>query len=159
MVLKYAKFFVVIAFLVWLDFISKRWFANNMQLGESIPVIEGFFHFTLVHNQGAAFGIGADWSRWIFHLSSCVALGVLLYLFFKIEHEDKWSRVAFLLILAGAFGNVADRVRLGYVIDFLDVFVGTYHWPAFNLADSYISIGACILGIHMLRGSYGNPQK
>ncbi|MCI5072609.1 signal peptidase II [bacterium] len=144
------KYILVFVLVLILDAISKAYFAKNMQLGESWPVIKGFFHFTLVHNPAAAFSIGHNWPRWVFHLSSFLALGVLFYMFYSMERKSAWVKWAATLIFAGAMGNIIDRIRLGYVIDFLDVFIGKHHWPAFNVADSAITIGAILFAIDTL---------
>jgi signal peptidase II len=126
-----------------------------MRLHESIPVIQGFFNITYVRNPGAAFGFLADASplfRSIFFVAVTVlAIILVVHYIWKSRAEEPFLTFALALILAGAVGNLIDRVRLGEVIDFLDVYIGSYHWPAFNVADSAISVGAVILFIELTR--------
>lgn len=114
-------------------------------------VIPKFFQLTLVHNTGAAFGIGHRWSLPFFIIVSLIALGVIAYLFHKLGPSERLSMWALTFIAAGAVGNLVDRLRFGYVVDFFDVYVGRHHWPAFNVADSVITVGAILFGIDLLR--------
>jgi signal peptidase II len=132
-----------------LDLSSKHFMSTWLKWGQSKSVISGFFQFTLVHNRGAAFGVGSGWSTPYFLGGSAVALLVVLYMFWKLEDREKLSAIGLAMILAGAVGNIIDRVRLGYVIDFLDVYYKTHHWPVFNIADSLITVGAVFLAIEM----------
>ena len=136
---------------VALDLGTKKFFSDWLRLGQSVDIIPGFFSFTLVHNRGAAFGIGTGWSTPIFLLFSLLALVVVVTLFFQLKPHEKLSAFGLSMILGGAFGNIFDRIRLGYVVDFLHVYVKDYHWPVFNAADSLITVGAVLLGIEMLR--------
>jgi signal peptidase II len=126
-----------------------------MRLHESIPVIQGLFSITHVRNPGAAFGFLADASplfRAIFFVAVTVlAIFLVLHYIWKSRDEEPRLTFALSLILSGAVGNLIDRVRLGEVIDFLDVYIGSYHWPAFNVADSAISVGAVILFVELTR--------
>ncbi len=140
-------FGLVLAGLVALDLWTKHLISKGFALGEWKSIIPGFFRLTYSQNTGAAFSIGASWSVWFFLSVSVVAIGVVLYLFFSLRPEEKLSRWGLTFILAGAIGNLVDRVRLGYVVDFLDVYVGRHHWPAFNVADSVILIGAVLYAI------------
>jgi signal peptidase II len=136
--------------LLVLDQWTKIFMADWLALGQSVPVIDGFFNFTLVHNRGAAFGMGSTWSTPFFLTTSFLAMGVVIYLFSKLKPEEKLSRWAMVMILSGAVGNIIDRVRLGYVIDFLDVYVQNHHWPVFNVADSAITVGAILFALDSL---------
>lgn len=147
--LKNPKLILVFIISVVLDMGSKYFMAGWLPLGQSKPVIPGFFQFTLVHNRGAAFGVGSNWSTPFFLIFSVVALGVVCSLFFQLKPHEKLSAYALAMILGGAFGNIVDRIRLGYVVDFLDVYVQTHHWPVFNIADSFITVGAVLLGIEI----------
>jgi len=138
------KLLPLFAMILLMDILSKNYFSDNYQLGESHPIIDGFFNFTLVHNRGAAFGMGSQWSKPFFLMTTFIALGVVLYLLYKNKREEFLARVGLVMIVAGALGNVIDRIRLGYVVDFLDVYVQSYHWPVFNVADSAISVGALL---------------
>lgn len=137
-----------------IDLGTKLWVSSVFRLGESKPVIEGFFHFTLVHNRGVAFGVGNHpnnaFSKFFFIFVSLVALVYLFYLYYKLDDREKFSIWGVGLIMAGALGNLIDRIRQGYVIDFLDVFIGRHHWPAFNVADAAITIGAILFGIDLV---------
>lgn len=141
-----------------LDQITKIAATANLQMYQPIEVIP-FFNLTLAHNTGAAFSFLADaggWQRWFF---TVLATGVSIFLFFwikKLKPEEKTMAITLSLILGGAIGNLIDRVRFGYVVDFLDVYVGDAHWPAFNIADSAISIGAVLL---IIMSFIGEKQK
>lgn len=114
------------------------------------------FNLTLMHNTGAAFSFMNDaggWQRWLFTL---IALGVSIFLGLWLKRltvQEKLQAVALALILGGAIGNVIDRMRLGYVIDFIDVYYATWHFPAFNIADSAITIGAVLIIYDSLFGA------
>lgn len=138
---------------VVLDQWSKLWVDGAMNLYESIPVMP-FFHLTYVRNLGAAFSFLGDaggWQRWFFvSLSSIASIGIVIWISRLSRHENLLGG-ALALILGGAVGNLIDRVSYGYVIDFLDVFYQSHHWPTFNIADSAITVGAVI----MLLDSFG----
>lgn len=134
--------FIIVALILSLDQISKYLIVKKIFLHQSIPVIKGIFHLTLVHNRGAAFGILKN-QIYLFVLVS--VFSILLILSALKGYENKKPSVYSLslaCILAGAFGNLIDRLMFGYVIDFLDVRV----WPVFNIADSAITVGASLLG-------------
>jgi len=141
--------FVILA----LDQATKLYVDANFRLHESIPVIRGFFNLTYVRNKGAAFGILADNAVRIpfFITVSIVAMLGILWYINRIRNDQKLAVFSLSLVFAGAFGNLIDRVRLGEVIDFLDVFWQRYHWPAFNVADSAITVGVTLLLIDMWR--------
>lgn len=130
-----------------LDQGSKWLVLTSMDLYERI-VVTPFFNLFYVQNHGAAFSFLSDaggWQRWFFTvLALSVSVAILVWMA-KAKSDEKWVVVALAFILGGAIGNAYDRVAYGYVVDFLDVYVGTYHWPAFNIADSSIFIGAVIL--------------
>ncbi|MCI5896496.1 MAG: signal peptidase II [Candidatus Aphodousia sp.] len=136
-----------IAFAVFvIDIITKTYFESTYNLGESRPVTS-FFNLVLAHNYGAAFSFLADssgWQRYFFAAIAVVAVVVCLKL--MISHtREKLFCLALALILGGAIGNLFDRIIYGYVIDFLDFYYGYWHWPAFNIADSAIVLGAGLL--------------
>jgi signal peptidase II len=134
---------------VVLDQITKLLVLRSLDLGEQVPVIEGFFNLVLIYNRGAAFGLFANLSpefAWIFFMiTTSLVLGVVAYLWWRLPEDQTLAAVGFSLIFAGAVGNLIDRVRLGEVVDFLDFHVGRYHWPAFNVADSLVCLGAGFL--------------
>ncbi len=130
---------------------------NSMGYGwENRIEILPFFNLLYVHNYGAAFSFLSDqagWQRWFF---TAIAFGVTALLSFwmrRLPASEKWNNVAYALIIGGAVGNVFDRVVHGFVVDYLDFYWGTYHWPAFNLADSAICIGAAMIILDGFRGS------
>ncbi|WP_284298122.1 signal peptidase II [Thalassotalea loyana] len=129
------------------DQATKHYVANNMDLYQSIEVLS-FFNITYVHNLGAAFSFLADqsgWQRWFFAAIATIASVIFTYWLYKTPVNNKKLCIAFALLLSGALGNLIDRVMLGYVIDFLDFTIINYRWPAFNVADSVIFIGAGLM--------------
>ncbi|MFO7733285.1 MAG: signal peptidase II [Candidatus Aminicenantes bacterium] len=146
--------FLVLA-LVALDQATKLLVSRAVDLYESVTVIPGFFNITRIHNKGAIFGAFArSDSRlvfWALTLASLSALVLVVFYFFKAPPSDKLLKVSLSLILAGALGNLADRVLRGHVIDFLDFHIGNAHWPFFNAADSCITIGALLMLVIFFR--------
>lgn len=136
------------------DQLSKWWAVSELALGESRVLIPHFFNLTLVHNYGAAFGMLAQaggWQRFLFGGIAVLAAVIITAILRRLRPGAGWVAVALGLILGGAIGNLIDRIYLGYVIDFADVYWRTHHWPAFNLADSAITIGAVMLVIDTFR--------
>lgn len=152
---KYILFLFPVGVILLLDQITKSFVMLNMTLGDSITVIDGFFNITYIRNPGAAFGFLADSSpafRSIFFIGIAImAIIMILYLVKKISDEKLLLSFCLSLILSGAVGNLIDRVRFGEVIDFLDFYLFSYHWPAFNIADSAITVGAIILVLEMVK--------
>lgn len=142
---------VSILFIIIIDQLTKYAVVGvyDFRLGESIPVIDGFFNFTYVQNPGAAFGFLAKAPDSIriplFLIVPVIAVAWLIWLIWKSYQVNILLTSAYALILAGAVGNLIDRFRLGYVIDFLDFYWGRSHFPAFNVADSSITIAASLL--------------
>jgi len=143
--------FIVIA-IIGLDQWTKKIIITNFSLYDSVNIIDGFFNITYVLNPGAAFGFLAQMNerfRVIFFVViTILAIALVLYLLYK-EKNHILRRYAYALILAGAIGNLIDRVTIGKVVDFLDFYVGRYHWPAFNVADISISCGVGLLILDM----------
>lgn len=144
------KYFFFIAIIVLLlDRIAKWAIASNISLHDSVVVIPGFFRLTHVQNTGAAFGLFADssaqWKVGALVSFSVLALVVVSALLWKHSHSLSTTTIGLSLILGGAMGNLWDRMVSGHVVDFLDFYVGSYHWPAFNVADSAIVVGAILL--------------
>jgi len=137
-----------------LDQITKHWIASRFPVYETQPLISGFFNLVHVRNRGMAFGImnrpGADWGFILLLCATLGAVALLLFWFYRLKTEDKGTAIPLSLILGGAIGNLLDRMRLGEVIDFLDFHVGPYHWPAFNVADSAITVGTLWLAVSLL---------
>ncbi|MBP8695943.1 MAG: signal peptidase II [Syntrophobacterales bacterium] len=152
----YLLFVITVLVIAVLDQVTKIYIDTHMTLHESIPVVQGFFNITYVRNPGAAFGFLADASptvRALFLIGvSILASGLIVYYIVKMKTEDILLTYGMSLILGGAVGNLIDRIRLGEVIDFLDVYISTYHWPAFNVADSAVTVGAVILFYKLIRG-------
>ena len=138
--------------IVFVDQVTKYWIIQSMRLHESIPVIPNLFSLTYIRNPGAAFGLLAGSSnafRMVFFgITSLFALALLGTILFRLPEKDWVGQLSIAGILGGAIGNLIDRLRFGEVIDFLDVYVESYHWPAFNVADSAITVGVACLIIH-----------
>ncbi len=149
---KYLKLAVIGGLVIILDQITKAIILYSMPLYHSISVIPEFFSITHIHNPGGAFGFMADQSpvlrSMIFLFFSSLAVCLIFYFYKKTPKEYSLLAAGFALILGGAIGNLIDRIRFGKVVDFLDFYVGSFHWPAFNVADSAISIGMVIFAYH-----------
>lgn len=135
--------------LILLDQITKWLAENSLQLYESLAVLPAF-NLTLVHNPGAAFSFlsqAGGWQRWAFSALAIIVIVVLFNWLQQAKTHQKLMKASLILIISGAAGNLIDRLWYGHVIDFLDFYYNEWHWPAFNLADSYISIGAVLFFI------------
>lgn len=140
-------------FVITLDWMIKWVAATYLSLGKSVTVLS-FFNLTLSHNRGAAFSFLNQQNGWQFWLFSGIAAVVSVIVFaslYRLPCHKKWLCVSLALILGGALGNLGDRLLHGYVIDFLDFYVNDWHWPAFNIADSAICAGACMLIVDIFR--------
>jgi lipoprotein signal peptidase len=135
------KILFVSAIMVFADQISKTVVRNTMSLYESIPVIPEFFHLTYVSNDGMAFGINFPLGIYVFSAISILFTGFLFWYLWSIKDDGILIRTGVALILAGAIGNLIDRILLGEVVDFLDFMIGDFHWYVFNLADSCVTVG------------------
>jgi len=139
--------------IIVLDQLSKYWVSASLEYGQPV-VFTSFFNFTLLHNPGAAFSFlssAGGWQRWLFTAIAAVVSLVLVVWLARVAHR-RWEALALALILGGALGNLYDRVLLGYVVDFIVVHYKGCYWPAFNLADSAITLGAGVLILDMLMG-------
>ena len=147
------KFILKIALVcIFLDQITKLFIVSTIPLHDGFPVISGLFNIVHVQNYGAAFGFLNDpqtnWQFWFFVVITICVIGFILNLV-KHSNYDKLLFLGFGLILGGAIGNFLDRVRFRYVIDFLDFYINTWHWPVFNVADVCICIGtACVAWVY-----------
>ena len=142
---------------VVLDQLTKWMAVGAFQLGERMEILP-IFNLTMAHNYGAAFSFLADsggWQRWFFTTIAVVVSTVLVVWLKRLPKTDWWIAVALALILGGAIGNLYDRITLGYVVDFLDFHWQNRHFPAFNVADSGITVGAAMMILDMIR----NPGK
>jgi signal peptidase II len=146
------KWLVVALLLVGLEQATKLAVANLFELGYQ-QAITSWFNLVRVHNSGAAFSFLANaggWQSWFFIGLGVVAVGYLGFLL--VRHASQcWFAFAATLIIAGAIGNTIDRASWGYVIDFIDLHAAGWHWPAFNLADSYITVGAVLFVLDEIR--------
>lgn len=138
-----------------LDQWTKSMVIQRLPLYQRVEVIQGFFNLTHVRNTGGAFGIfggekGGVGSL-LFVVVSLLAIGAIIFLFIKIREGEKALALSFSLVLSGAIGNLIDRLRYGEVVDFLDFHLSTYHWPAFNVADSAICIGIGLMALELFR--------
>jgi signal peptidase II len=153
-------FFLIAAIVLLLDRLTKWAVASNIPLHDSITVIPGLFHLTHVQNTGAAFGLfaesSAQWKVGALVSFSVIALVIVAALLWKNGHALSTTTIGLSLILGGATGNLWDRMMTGHVVDFLDFYVGSYHWPAFNVADSAIVIGAILLVSEIVFAKSGN---
>ncbi len=145
------------AIVIVLDQITKLIITELYVLGDSTPVFS-FFNIVRAHNTGAAFSFLAaesGWQRWFFALIAVAVSVMLVQWLRKLPANDRFMAVALTLVLGGAIGNLIDRMVLGYVVDFLDFYWNGQHFPAFNIADSAITVGAIMLAVDVLR----NPGK
>ena len=144
---------VVALVVIILDQLTKLWAVAALSYATPVAVLPGF-NFTLLYNPGAAFRFLGDadgWQRWFF---LALALGVSTWLALwlrKLDEHERWMGLSLSLLIGGALGNAIDRVYLGHVVDFIDLYCCGYHWPAFNIADSAISVGAVLLFVLMWR--------
>ena len=142
-------YFLLIVLIIITDQASKIWVSRTFPLFSHRVVIPGFFNLTHIHNRGAIFGFLSRSSGLLVHYilmgASVVAFFLVLYYFFKTSAQERFLQISLSLILAGALGNLMDRILRGYVIDFLDFYIKKWHWPSFNVADASVSVGAVIL--------------
>lgn len=135
------------------DQLTKYIASTTLDMSQSISVMP-MFNWTLRHNTGAAFSFLADaggWQRWFFAVIAVTVSTVIILWIKRLEQHEKWQAAALALILGGAIGNVIDRIWLGYVVDFIHVYYQQWHFPAFNIADSAISIGVVMIIIDSIR--------
>jgi len=156
------KLFILFAILllgVALDQITKEMVLRSLPLKSHLTVINGFFNLVHIHNRGAVFGLLSSWSldfvRIFFIITTGIVLAVVGYLWWRLPENQGLAALGYSLIMAGAVGNLVDRVRFGEVVDFLDFHWKSYHWPAFNVADSLLCLGAGVLVWVILREEKG----
>lgn len=143
------------------DQLTKLYIDRTVQLYQAIPVIDGLFNITHARNKGAAFSFlsQASWRLPFFIGVSGIAAIVIIIAFRKLREDQTLAQVSLALIFSGAVGNLIDRIRLGEVIDFLDVYWRNHHWPAFNVADSMICVGVALLFLDMVREDRRNKTS
>jgi len=146
------RWFIISIVIVAVDLYTKALVVKDIKFGEVIRVFPGF-NLTHLYNYGAAFSFldnkDSTWQLMFFSVISLIVSLSLIYLILKQEKKDKLTSIAFALVLGGAIGNLYERFFQGFVVDFLDVYVGSYHWPSFNVADSAVSVGLAIYLIHI----------
>jgi signal peptidase II len=158
------KFKIVFGWLVFIiiaDQVTKFIVDQSMPLHHSIPVIDNLFSLTYIRNTGAAFGIlsgsAASFRLPFLVLFSILAIGFVVMMLRRLPDRETGLITALAFILGGAIGNLIDRVAYGEVIDFLDVYWSTFHWPAFNLADSFITVGVLITVYYLIKAKGEDP--
>ncbi|ORU91514.1 MAG: signal peptidase II [Cycloclasticus sp. symbiont of Bathymodiolus heckerae] len=146
--------------IIALDQASKLWVVANFELYESIQLLSGV-NLTYVHNTGAAFSFlssAGGWQRWFFVAIALVATIVLVVWLSRLKTSERWMAITLSLILGGAIGNLYDRIAYSYVIDFIDVYYESHHWPVFNVADSAICVGVVMMLIDTFRGEQSTAE-
>jgi len=147
------KWTIISVVVIILDQITKAMATAKLIMFNPVAIMPNF-NFTLMHNEGAAFSFLSDaggWQRWFFSiLASVVSVAIFIWIK-KLTPQEKGMAISLSLILGGAIGNLIDRVRFGYVVDFIDVYYGSSHFPAFNIADSAISVGAVLMIIYSFK--------
>lgn len=156
-----ARWYLLAALVVLLDQVSKQYISATFRYGESVEIFP-FLNLTLVYNLGAAFSFLSDaggWQRWVFALIA-IAVSVFIAVWLaRLSAGQRLLATSLSLVLGGALGNLWDRMVLGHVIDFIDVYYQSYHWPAFNLADSAITLGALLLILESLLSGSGGKKE
>ena len=155
---------LLMAAVVGLDQLTKAILVRSIELhGPHVPIFDGLLSLSHVQNRGAAFGLLSDWdlpyqSSLLSLLSICALLAIAVY-FLRLPAAARLPRLALALVLGGAIGNLLDRVRLGYVVDFIHVYWRQHQWPDFNVADSAITVGVTLLVLDILRSpSHEDPR-
>jgi len=135
---------------------ATKWAAVHwLDYAHPVPVLPAF-NLTLLHNTGAAFSFLSDaggWQRWLFAAVALVVSALLVVWLARLRADERWTAASLALVLGGAVGNLIDRLAYGHVIDFIDLYWGQYHWPAFNVADSAITVGVLVLLLTSLKSS------
>jgi signal peptidase II len=151
------KYWVLLIVCFWILFVdqwTKHAVQHRLVLYQKVEVIHGFFNLVHVRNTGGAFGIfGGEkggLGSLLFVVVSLIAIGSILFLFVRLREDEKRLSLSLSLVLSGAIGNLIDRLRLGEVVDFLDFYLFSYHWPAFNIADSAICLGIGLMALELL---------
>jgi len=141
-------------FILAADQISKQLAESAIQLYERVPLLP-YLNLTLTYNRGAAFSFLSDqggWQRWFFSVLAMVVTVVLVVWLRQLDRANRWTAISLSLIIGGAVGNLIDRLLFGHVIDFIDLYYGQWHWPAFNVADSAITVGVVLMLLDVFRG-------
>ena len=151
------KYWVLLIVCFWILFVdqwTKYAVQQKLALYQKVEVINGFFNLIHVRNTGGAFGIfGGEkggLGSWLFVVVTLIAIGCILFLFIRLRERETTLFLSLSLVLSGAIGNFIDRLRYGEVVDFLDFYLNSYHWPAFNIADSAICLGIGLMALELL---------
>lgn len=148
-----AAYLFAAAALYMADQASKAWAVKRLRGGEVLKAVDGLLHFGYAENPGIAFGgfqEGGEFGRWMLAALAALAVVGLLAYFFRTRRTEDRLLGALALLLAGVAGNLTDRVRLGYVVDFIELHLGSYQWPTFNVADAAICTGAALLALDLI---------
>nr|WP_024967012.1 signal peptidase II [Pantoea sp. IMH] len=151
----------LVAVVIGIDFASKMWVMNTLMLHESMPVMP-FINFFHAHNYGAAFSFLADkggWQRWFFAGIAIAIVVALLVMMYRTPASHKLNNIAYALIIGGAAGNLFDRAYHGFVVDFIDFYVGDWHFATFNIADCGICVGAALIVLEGFLSPAGKQAK
>ncbi|MFT7300109.1 MAG: signal peptidase II [Porticoccus sp.] len=151
----FGRWYLLAALIIFIDQLTKHWVSSAFSYGETLQIFP-FLNLTLVHNMGAAFSFLSEaggWQRWFFAVVSVVVTVVIVVWLSRLSDRQVLLALALSLVLGGAIGNLWDRVLLGYVVDFVDLYYRHYHWPAFNVADAAITLGALLLILESLLAS------
>ncbi|MET0013070.1 MAG: signal peptidase II [Sedimenticola sp.] len=149
------------AVVIGLDQVSKQLVESSLMLYEVVPVMP-FFNLTLAYNEGAAFSFLSDqggWQRWFFSGLALLVSIILVIWISRLQQRERLIAISLSLIVGGAIGNLIDRVLHGHVIDFLDLYYGQWHWPAFNVADSAIFVGVVLMLLDAFRGEQEESRQ
>lgn len=156
-------FFLTALIIIVADQVSKWAVLQSFRVGESVPVVPGYFDLTFVLNRGAAFSLFATLPERIrnpfFIGVSITAAALIIFYRLRYLHGHRLASFSLALILGGAIGNLIDRMRYGVVIDFFDAHIGAYHWPVFNVADSAITVGVTLMCVDMLLEWRGSKEQ
>lgn len=142
-------YYLIAIFVIALDQITKYIVVRHMDQGQSIELISGFLYLTSHRNAGAAFGI-LQGQMWLFYIATVVVVGVIVYMIITQAKESRFFGISLGLVLGGAIGNFIDRLLEGEVVDFIDVFIFTYNFPIFNVADMALVIGVGLMMIYFI---------
>ena len=148
-------------FILAADQISKQLAESAIQLYERVALLP-YLNLTLTYNRGAAFSFLSDqggWQRWFFSVLAMVVTVVLVVWLRQLDRANRWTAISLSLIIGGAVGNLVDRLLFGHVIDFIDLYYGQWHWPAFNVADSAITVGVVLMLLDAFRGQRTEGSK
>ena len=158
----YARYWLFLSLVVIVADQLTKWFAEAALSAYQPVAVMPMFNLTLAYNAGAAFSFLSDaggWQRWFFIVLTLIVVGVLLNWLWRMRASERLHAASISLILGGAIGNLIDRVYLGYVIDFIDVYYQSHHWPIFNIADSAITVGVVLMVIDLFFNKHAESSN